>query len=295
MRSIAAAAAIAVAVPALIPADALACSCAAGLVFTQPRYGAEGAPLNATILLGYTYYPAPDAFRLLDADGNLVPVDVSSYQGNGALEITLAPSAGRLRANTTYRVMGDGQEQLSFTTGATADTTPPTLDGIAGFSGGYDDGCTHEGGTVTCDTCGDSTLMAVRYDNPRDDHTAVRDLMYRVFVETGGASPDEESYSYTSPGWPVGESLCTYTFPGLNVGDAVTVRAQVIDEAGNVSPLSDPVTAIVEDDPDNIPTGGCSRSDGTASSQAGETNAAPEAGWLLLGLAGLLGMGLRRR
>ena len=293
MRWSVAAAAI-LAAPLLVPTDALACSCVGGLAFSLPRFGAADAPLNPAIHLGYVFGDPPRDFTLVGADGLPVALDVVRVTSGGTQEVTLTAQGGQLlRPNTRYQLRGDGQVQLEFATGDRRDSQAPTFGGIASFSGGYDDGCTREGGAVMCDSCGPSTELFPLYAPSSDDGTAASDLLYRVYVETGGATPTTDSYSFVSPGWAVGQSFCNLTYAGLEVGDTVTIRATAIDAAGNESRLSAAATAVVEDDPDSQPSG-CGET-GTASSRPGTGSEAPVSGLTLFGLASLAALSLRRR
>lgn len=261
------------------PQAAHACSCAAGLAWALPQPGAQDVPVNAELRLGYNFEAPPNRWVAREASGATVNLDATVVQEGAIGVVTLKQRAAEpLRAGASYTLVGDGRDVFDFGTGAGPDRVAPTLGGITSISGGFDDGCSKG----MCDTCGSSTLMTLSWDAPDDDKTSPADLLFRVFVTTDGSTPTTSSPQVTLPRlWPLGESLCTTTFPGLEVGDVVTVRAQTIDAAGNVSALSEPAVGVVEDDPDQV---GCSGATATQQSAPNEAGDVPAPAWLLLGL-----------
>lgn len=266
----------------LSPSAVQACSCAAGLTFSQPSYGAVDVPLNAQIQLGFSFTSSVSV-ELVSASGAKVPVETEqTLQGSDLIAtMRLAPGSS-LQAKTQYKVMSEGMAVLSFTTGSSTDTLPPTLAGIGSFAGGYDDGCTDG----MCTSCGDSLQLQIEYAMPDDDKTPTEGLLYRVYIAKGGAIPDASSPSVLVTDYmSLGYSLCSTTYPDLVVGDTVTIRAATVDWAGQESALTGPMSTVVADDPD-AQSPGCGNREATPR---------PVQGGLLVAGLGLAGLMVRRR
>lgn len=261
-----------------LPNQAQACSCAAGAFAALPTWGSNNVPLNPQIRIIYSYQ-FDDDLLLRSGAGDIIPttLDIKEQGTLFVATLTLEDSA-QLEPLTNYVVVGSST-RLDFQTGRTNDVIPPGLEAISSITGGFDDGCSKG----QCDTCGPSFYMSPTYVGPSDDLTPSAELLYRVNIEVNGVPPSHGQDSIILPRhFSLGAGFCTTTLEGLRVGDVVTVQGSTIDAAGLESPLTAPVSGVVEDDPDSV---GCD------SRGAGPL----PLGSMALGLALFGGLSLRRR
>lgn len=224
----------------------------------MPAADATDIPLNARIWIGEEELSGRSAVawglthpRLVDTTTDVeVPLKESVLQSDSGSVLVYTPES-KLLPNHTYRLDGDDQTVLSFTTGTTEDTTPPEPPRVLSEEF-ISDAADFE---LFESSCGSTSTYGARYSLAFTGLVAVIDVRHRADIPTEFG--DISVPGLVTPGTNAGEATIFVGTPawcgGVQVspGSQTELRFGTYDIAGNFSGFTDPL-------PVKIPSGcGC--------------------------------------